>query len=541
MRVPLTTIPLTTRDGTIAKDSHSSNVIGGQKRPGLALHIALASGAGIGQGMFMHPTLGALAVVGNSIYSITTGLLIAAIPSGIGPYNFVPALPNGVIAFKDTANIWTMLGSVVTLAVSSMAGVVVNAMITLNGFGGSHGGTAGVYALTIGGPGAGAAGTYTIGAQGNLVGITITAGGAGYTTVPVLSFPLGGLIGGEAVATISAAVPQALLPGFVNLDNTFYTLRSDRKINGSDLGNPASWPPLNMLIHGADSGVPVAITRQLNYLVAFSDSFTIFYYDASNPPPGSPLSPAQNTYMDIGCAAAGSIAELRDTVVFIATSAEKGRSILALVGMQHQTLSTPHVDAILNRSTLADAAAFGVRTAKGDLYVLALPDLLFSLVYDFNAKEWNIWTSSTTVVADPVVANNYAQTYFTSTHYLSSGGMDLLQHDTNGKIYQLSSTTFLDGGLPIDVNFVTPVLEGENSDYIRIGAAELIGDKVSSTAYIRYSDDDYATWSTYQTVPLLQSRSQTVRQGAMRRRAYQIRHTDSTALNMRTLNLDVTK
>jgi len=88
---------------------------------------------------------------------------------------------------------------------------------------------------------------------------------------------------------------------------------------------------------------------------------------------------------------------------------------------------------------------------------------------------------------------------------------------------------------------VTTQVEGENSDYVRIAAAEFIGDKVASTLYIRFSEDEYNTWSTYLPVDMAKVRSRTVRQGATRRRAYQLRHTDNAPFNARELHLEVSQ
>lgn len=452
MDITLPSLQLTTRDGTLAKDSRTVNTLGGKKRPGLTAVATLP--AGTGQGMLLSSTLGALAIVGNNIYSRTTGLLVVAIPSGVGPYEASAPLPvTGLIVLKDATHIWTLVGNVITL--------------------------------------------------------------------------------------IATGFSLPMLPGLVYLDRTYYVLLSDGSIRGSGLDDPTTWDPLNKVVLNADLGNAVAIARQSNYLMGFADSFTMLYYDAGNPLPGSPLSPAQNTYADIGCASAGSIAELNATLFFIGRSLTHGRSVYTMVGQQMQPISNVDIDRILDSSTLASVSAWAVKVDGHDLYVLTLRDIAVTLVYTVKDKLWRVWTSSTTVAPDPIVANSYNQTYFTSNTYLSSNGEDLLQHDTNGKVYRMSSTVYQDDLLPIDVQFVTQQFEGGVSHYQRIGAAEVQGDKVASTAYLRYSDDDYQTWSPYQLIDLAAQRSQTVRQGAAFRRAYQLRHTDNVPLNLRVLALDM--
>ncbi len=530
MKVPLNNIKIGTRDGTLSADSKSVNVLGGQKRPGMSLFQQLP--VGVAQGMLLSPTLGALAIVGNSIYSITTGLLVSAIPSGVGPYDIVPALPGtGIIAFKDSGNIWTLSGSTVTkITRSVLVATVLNA---------GTGGTDGTYALGIsgGGGGVGATGTYTI-AGGIVALITITSGGDGYTSSPTLSFPLGGIVGASGSATVNS-VPVAMLPGFVYLDQTYYVMSTAGRIQGSALNDPTSWDALNFLMLNAELGAPVAITKQLNYLVGLATNFTEFFYDAGNPPPGSPLSPAQSSFSDIGCAGAGSITQISGLTVLMGKSLTRGRSIYMIQGTQYVKISDEFVDKVLGNSTLASMSAGTMKIAGYEFYGVTLRDLGVTLMFNVTLKEWTVWTSSTTAEPDPVVANSYNQSYFSPAYYIESNGMDLLLHESNGRVYNMLPTVYQDDGLPIDVNFVTSQLEGENSDFIRVAAAEVVGDKVASTAYIRFSDTDYASWSGWQTVNLLQKRSQTVRQGSTRRRSYHIRHTDNTALNLRTLNLAI--
>jgi hypothetical protein len=276
-------------------------------------------------------------------------------------------------------------------------------------------------------------------------------------------------------------------------------------------------------------------------VVGFAANFSIFYYDAANPSPGSPLSPAQSTFMGVGCASAKSIAEVSGMTVFIGKAATTGRSIYAFVQTQYQVISDIHIDKILGQSNLSDVSAFALKIAGKDLYLLTLRDIGVTLVLDFNSKQWVVWTSSTTVVADPIVAGSYAQTYFLPKFYLELATNDLLLHETNGKVYQMLPSAYQDDGLPIDVNYITQQVEGESSDFVRVGAVEVVGDKITSNCYVRFTDDDYGHWSNWRVVGLGLPRSQAVRQGATRRRAYQVRHTDNTPLNLRGLALDIEK
>jgi len=68
---------------------------------------------------------------------------------------------------------------------------------------------------------------------------------------------------------------------------------------------------------------------------------------------------------------------------------------------------------------------------------------------------------------------------------------------------------------------------------------ELIGNKANGTAYVRHSDDDYVTNSTYRPVDLNADRSILRRLGAARRRSFEIKYLDNTALLMGAADIEV--
>jgi hypothetical protein len=66
---------------------------------------------------------------------------------------------------------------------------------------------------------------------------------------------------------------------------------------------------------------------------------------------------------------------------------------------------------------------------------------------------------------------------------------------------------------------------------------EVIGDKVAGTAHVRYTNDDYQTWSKYRPVDLSDQRSQLYRLGRGRRRAYDIINYDNLPIRLEALEI----
>jgi hypothetical protein len=421
--------------------------------------------------------------------------------------------------------------------------------------------------------------------------------------------------------------PAITVPGVAYLDGTYYVKTPAGRIYGSDLANPLSWTALNFLTVSDMTGISVAIGHYLTYLVSFSQYSTTFYWDAANPPPGSPLSYAQNLTQAIGCAAAGSIAKLGDAIFFLSQTLT-GRSVSMITGAQITPVSTPSIDSILDLDDLSGVYGYPLAISGRLFYILSLVGSAITLCYNLTEKHWTYWSSGKATATVPVtltlgsdlttvtgtmtgtlpLAGTYVvitgatnplfngmflvtsatATYFTYTieysMYLldshgnilvteagdalvgaiipvagtvagncqvsitsnsyftaiASAGNNLLLDVASGVVEKLDTTTYTDYTGPIDFNIVTKNLSpGETSTLTRIAAAEVKGDKVLTTGYLRYSDTDYKSWSGFRALAMNSPRVRTLRLGATRRRAFHFRHVDNTPLRVEELLIDI--
>ena len=486
---------------------------------------------------------------GAHVYASVSAIAITNLGSGyINPASVSFAFPYGGVTGVNVTPIITVAGSIISTTIEA----------------GGSGGVAGTYPLTISdssGSGSGATGTYVVGSSGAITSATITAGGSGYlnpatvsiyTTVTGASLTVFTSLGGAAGAVTVNALPATMLPGLSLLDTTYYVMDTTGQIHGSALSDPTIWEALNYVALAGNEGDPVAICRHSEYIIAFANNYLMPYYDAGNLPPGSPLGPVLSAYADIGLASVGSLTTtggLGGALLFVGKSKSAGMSVYMMTGLAAQPVSNTEIDRILDRYLTPDIPSTGTSNTKAlalkvdgkDLYVLTLYSsgvAIITLVLDLQSKAWYVWTSSTVSTPDPVIPNAYAQSGFLfNTQIDTDTGQDWLVHDSSGAVCLLSPVVYQDAGLPIDVRVVTPQIEGETSDYMLIGAAEVLGDKVASTGYLRFTRDDYNTWSGYQAVNLQSNRSRVTRQGAARRRAYEFRHTGNAPLNLRSLDL----
>lgn len=108
---------------------------------------------------------------------------------------------------------------------------------------------------------------------------------------------------------------------------------------------------------------------------------------------------------------------------------------------------------------------------------------------------------------------------------------DAERDDSGILVHPLSGTTRDDSF--IDCTIRTPRWDAANNLRKFVSRAELIGDITTSDVVIRYSDDDYQTWTPYRKVKLIDERPRLSRQGSTRKRAYQVSMPYDIGLNDR--------
>jgi hypothetical protein len=135
-------------------------------------------------------------------------------------------------------------------------------------------------------------------------------------------------------------------------------------------------------------------------------------------------------------------------------------------------------------------------------------------------------------------SGNYGEQYFRPSFYAGFGTGYYLLDDDNGILYTLSDTQYTDSGAPIYYRCVTDIIDSGTTKRKFYGRVEIIGDKIPATMMIRHTSDDYKTWSSYRAVDLSKTRSQINQTGASRRRAWEFLCTDPVALRLDAAEVD---
>lgn len=208
------------------------------------------------------------------------------------------------------------------------------------------------------------------------------------------TFTIGGSPATPATGTLSGSYVKNLVPGIAYLDGTFYIMDETGVVyNSTATGDdPTTWPALGFITAQNENGGGVAIAKSQGYVIALKEFSSEFFYDAQNAV-GSPLSPVQNGFTQIGCASGDSLASLDGTLLWLAQTRQRGRSVYAMTGLQQQKISTPDVERILNADDLAIVRATAIRVDGHSLYLLTLETSDITLCYDLTSQMWTQWSS----------------------------------------------------------------------------------------------------------------------------------------------------
>lgn len=537
INVPLA-VPIKFRTNSTSKDSKMVNCFKESlpnnktlviKRPGKASYPITPALPDPGQGLWTYNN-NLYAVAGGELFSITGGTSVSLL-SGLNSVNSISWVntldtspPHPYMVFHDQVNGYTMNSTGSIFQINQQVNLVV---ITNGGSGYPATGTFTVSGTT----GSGATGTYTA-LAGVITSATLTDPGSGYTGTLSVAFS-----GGGAGATASVALnsfPTNPVSGLVYLDGYVFVMDSEGQIWQSDNENPTAWGALNYISATSEADKGVAIARHLNYIVAFKQWTADFFFDAGNPT-GSVLDINQSAHMEIGCATGDSIQNPEQTLIWMATVVEGGRTIMILNGLSPLKVSTKAVENFLNASNLVGVYSWLYKIAGHTLYGLVLTDQNVTLVYDMDEKEWHIWTTSKDYIGG---GENYFECSFVTQFPFNSGNFYVLDA-VNGLVFTLSPDNYVDPFGPIKMRIVTDRMDFDTYAFKTAGALTIFGDNIQDVMQVRHTEDDYNNWSQYRPINLALQKPCLYQLGRFRRRAYEFLYTGKNPLRLEKVEFNL--
>jgi hypothetical protein len=156
---------------------------------------------------------------------------------------------------------------------------------------------------------------------------------------------------------------------------------------------------------------------------------------------------------------------------------------------------------------------------------------------DVDNFSYALATTPVSPATGTVLATGSVESYFSLLYHAAAGNANLFIDKANGYVYQLSDAAYDDAGAYINFVSRTPNVDMSSTEYKRITRLDLIGDKVTGSALVRYSKDDYQTHSNYRVVPLGTVRSHISRVGRARRASFDVRVTDSIPVRFERMDV----
>jgi hypothetical protein len=382
-------------------------------------------------------------------------------------------------------------------------------------------------AVFSGGGGINAAATVVVEA-GIVTAVNITNVGSGYTSAPTCTITGGG--GSSATCTVylnSIPSPHVPIPQF--MDGYIFLAESGTgNIFNSYLDDATKWDSASFINAEMYPDDIVALARQNNQIVALGEYSAEFFYDAANAS-GSPLSSTNTTSVQIGTCAPYAVSDNERNTIYITQSKTGGRSVWMLTGFVPSRISDEHVDRILElETTPSNIRGYTIRTMGHYLYVINLPVMDRTLVYDMDEKVWSEWSSYASS-AHHVFNYNYVADDTT--------GKPVMLHKTSGEVARLDPAVFQDIGSDIYMEASTSRFDGNTMNRKFMDRLFILGDttSASATVNIKWSDDDQITYSGTRTYDIgLQDQS--LKQcGSFRRRSFVTWYTGNTGLRLEGL------
>lgn len=379
---------------------------------------------------------------------------------------------------------------------------------------------------------------------------------------------------GSGITEITDSDCNGFARGIAYLDGFTFAAGNGAGITNSDLDDPFTWDATNIIFPSSMreyTGVQW-IANHRNTVVAFGKTSIEFFENAGNPS-GSPLAPRRDiVYNNIGLMGRASSLVTNDPfvplvdidygekIVFISHNTEGKLAVHLLKNFELTKLSDITIDKYLNQKWDSSVIRYPILSScalnnKTLIFLtvrnyISTTEKYTTFVCDLDTPgSWGEWsadsnvdpgsafqvTSSAALVTNPSSAKQWP--YGTAVQ-LSDGKVYLLVEE------QYQDTDSSSTSRDITCQIQTPRWYGnERSSGLWKYMSQLyvVGDKQASAGNISisFSDDDYNTFSTAETLDLSNYESSLNGLGAFKNRAFRLTYTDNTALRLQHMEAEV--
>jgi hypothetical protein len=268
----------------------------------------------------------------------------------------------------------------------------------------------------------------------------------------------------------------------------------------------------------SDGGV--YLCRHNNYLLAVGSRSMEFFYNAALSVEGSAFLRVDGAMQQIGAAGSRVCTTHRNVLAFLSSP----NAIYLVADTKPTRISTPAIERLIDGVTITDAWFYGYESDGHSFLVCTFPTSAISLAYDLTTGSWYRMTDT-------------AGGYFKIVNATELNGVVYGQHATDGYVYKFSGTQ--DNGVSFTTTVRTAYLDYGLFERKTCPSLALQADlKSGESLSIRYTDDDYVTWSTARTCAVT-PRCRYWGWGQFIRRAWEISYAGQYDLRLHEMDIDL--
>ncbi len=328
-----------------------------------------------------------------------------------------------------------------------------------------------------------------------------------------------------------ADIPSPHIPVPIYLDGYIFLIKSNSQdIYNSVLDTPSSWNNEFISVEMSADRL-LTLARITNYILAFGDSSIEFFYDAQVAS-GSPLGRNDTLYRNIGYV--GGLAQQGNKIYFIGRYASGDLDIFKIEDTKVTPIGSQQVKRWLNKNPNGAN--------------------MYGALISFNSKTHYVFTVNSKTFAYDTVNDFYINWKFKSLDnfaikYSTNGNNQSFNkcyiHVDDGTTYGVFSEfkpdTFTDNTSAFTMKIRTDNLYNDTLQAKFIARMSLFCDigNTSATMQLRWSDDDYYTYSNPVPINLNQELPSVRRLGSYRRRAFELTNSENTPVRVWGYELDL--
>lgn len=323
-------------------------------------------------------------------------------------------------------------------------------------------------------------------------------------------------------------MPTSMEPHPTYLDGYLFVIKAGTSdIYNSNLDNPLAYTSGDFITAEMSPDTLKRIDRTRNYIVAFGTQSIEYFYDAANAS-GSPLNRNDTPFKQVGYL--GGLVRNESRLFFVGQSDGPAANpeVYMMEDFKMQSVSNPPLQRFLQPTSVFYA---GICSQGGrNFYILNSSNI--SYMVDIDTGLWTriSFKQQTTfpiIVSTAIVRNGVGNT----TIMAFSNSMRLVLF--NPGVYQ-------DDGEDFVVRLQTDKQMFDTMHEKYMSRVLVVGDRPTSSAtlQLRWTDDDYQTYSSFRNIELNQEFPNVQRMGRFRRRAFDLWLVANVPWRVRHLEVD---